>query len=80
MFGLGPSELILILLLVLIVFGAGKLPEIGGALGKGLRSFKDAVNSEHDEESSEDAKQVEDTSSEEHPHVEAKQDENKQDH
>lgn len=43
MFGLGTTELLLILVLVLIVFGAGKLPEIGGALGKGIRSFKKAV-------------------------------------
>ncbi len=40
MFGLGTTELILILVLVLIVFGAGKLPEIGNSLGKGIRSFK----------------------------------------
>jgi len=43
MFGLGTTELLIILVLVLIVFGAGKLPEIGGALGKGIRSFKKAV-------------------------------------
>jgi sec-independent protein translocase protein TatA len=44
MFGLGSTELILILVLVLIIFGAGKLPEIGGALGKGLRSFKKGIH------------------------------------
>lgn len=43
MFGLGTTELVIILVLVLIIFGAGKLPEIGGALGKGLRSFKKAT-------------------------------------
>lgn len=43
MFGLGSTELIIILVLVLIIFGAGKLPEIGGALGKGMRSFRKAV-------------------------------------
>ncbi|WP_432821413.1 twin-arginine translocase TatA/TatE family subunit [Trichloromonas sp.] len=43
MFGLGTTEMLIILVLVLVVFGAGKLPEIGGALGKGLRSFKKAV-------------------------------------
>lgn len=42
MFGLGTTELILILVLVLIIFGAGKLPEIGNSLGKGIRSFKKA--------------------------------------
>ena len=43
MFGLGTQELLIILALVLIVFGAGKLPQVGGALGKGLRNFKDGV-------------------------------------
>lgn len=48
MFGLGTTEMVLILVLVLIVFGAGKLPEIGGALGKGIRSFRKATQ-ERDE-------------------------------
>ena len=39
---LGVSELLVILVIVLIVFGAGKLPEVGRALGDGLRSFKKA--------------------------------------
>lgn len=43
MFGLGTTELIIILILVLVIFGAGKLPQVGGALGKGLRNFKDGV-------------------------------------
>ena len=46
MFGLGTGELFLILAIVLIIFGAGKLPEIGGALGRGIRSFKKEVSSE----------------------------------
>ena len=40
MFGFGMPELIIILVIVLLVFGAGKLPEIGGALGKSIRNFK----------------------------------------
>jgi sec-independent protein translocase protein TatA len=44
MFGLGSTELIIILVLVLVIFGAGKLPEIGGALGKGIRSFKKGIS------------------------------------
>lgn len=43
MFGLGTSELMIILVLVLIIFGAGKLPQVGAALGKGLSSFKKEV-------------------------------------
>ena len=42
MFGLGTQELLIILVLVMIIFGAGKLPQVGGALGKGLRNFKKA--------------------------------------
>ena len=42
-FRIGPTELIIILVIVMIVFGVGRLPEIGGALGKGIRSFKRSV-------------------------------------
>ena len=42
MFGFGMPELIIILVIVLVVFGAGKLPEIGGAFGKSIRNFKRA--------------------------------------
>ena len=42
MFGIGTTELIIILVIVLIIFGAGKLPEIGGAFGKALKNFKGA--------------------------------------
>jgi len=37
---LGPLEIGLILVLVMIVFGVGKLPQVGGALGKGIREFR----------------------------------------
>lgn len=40
MFGIGVPELIVIMVIALIVFGPGKLPEIGSALGKGIRDFK----------------------------------------
>jgi sec-independent protein translocase protein TatA len=40
----GPWELALILGIVVIVFGVGKLPEVGGALGKGIREFKKATD------------------------------------
>lgn len=50
MFGLGTQELLIILVLVMIVFGAGKLPQVGSALGKGLRNFKKGVNDANDEE------------------------------
>jgi len=43
MFGIGMPELIIILVIILIIFGAGKLPEIGGAIGKSIRNFKKAT-------------------------------------
>ena len=44
MFGLGTTELIIILILVMIVFGAGKLPQVAKSLGKGVRDFKDGID------------------------------------
>lgn len=44
MLGLGFPELALILVIGLVVFGPGKLPSVGGALGKSMREFKTAVN------------------------------------
>jgi len=49
MFGLGMPELIVIMVIVLIIFGAGKLPEIGAGLGRGIRNFKNAGKEIHDE-------------------------------
>jgi len=46
MFGLGTQELVIILVLVLVIFGAGKLPQVGGALGKGIRNFKSGLREE----------------------------------
>ncbi|MGD9211658.1 MAG: twin-arginine translocase TatA/TatE family subunit [Desulfobacteraceae bacterium] len=43
MFGIGMPELIIILVIILIIFGAGKLPEIGGGMGKAIRNFKNAT-------------------------------------
>ena len=44
MFGIGMPELIIILVIILIIFGAGKLPEIGAGMGKDIRNFKGATN------------------------------------
>ena len=68
MFGLGVPEILIILVVALLVFGPGRLPEIGTALGRGIRDFKkslegssgdgdttaDAASSADDEEDDED--------------------------
>ena len=53
-FRVGPVELILLLVVVLIIFGAGKLPEIGGAMGKGIRAFKRGQEGLQDRDDAED--------------------------
>ncbi len=55
---LGPLEIGLILLLVLIVFGAGKLPDVGSALGRSIREFNRAKNGEDEVKKEKDASQA----------------------
>ena len=55
-FHIGPWEIALILVIILIVFGVGKLPQVGGAIGKGLRAFRRGQRGEEDEEEEEEEK------------------------
>ena len=50
----GPTELIILLVIVLLIFGPGRIAKIAGELGKGIRSFKEGVNSENEAESKQD--------------------------
>ena len=58
MFGLGPWELGIILVIVLIIFGAGKLPDIGAGIGKGIKNFKKGM-SEAEVEKKEESEKIE---------------------
>lgn len=55
-FRIGPWEIALVLVIILIVFGVGKLPQVGGAIGKGLRAFKRGQRGEDEEEEKEEEK------------------------
>ena len=50
-------ELIVILVIIVIIFGAGKLPEIGSGIGKGIKNFKDATKNEDKKEIDKDDKE-----------------------
>jgi sec-independent protein translocase protein TatA len=52
----GVWEIVLILVIILIVFGVGKLPQVGSSIGKGIRSFKKAQSGEDEEEEKKAAK------------------------
>jgi sec-independent protein translocase protein TatA len=51
-FRIGPTELIIVLVIVMIIFGVGKLPEIGGAMGKAIREFRKTQKADLVEEES----------------------------
>ena len=56
MFPMGPWEITLIVIIILIVFGVGKLPQVGGAIGKGLRSFRKGQHGEGEGDGEEEEK------------------------
>lgn len=55
--GFGVTELLIILLIVLVFFGAGKLPEIGSALGKGIQGFRKSMDGGNEESGEESGKE-----------------------
>ncbi len=52
-FRMGPLEIGLIIVIILIVFGVGKLPQVGGAIGKGMRAFRKGQQGEDEDEEEE---------------------------
>ncbi|MDO9530158.1 MAG: twin-arginine translocase TatA/TatE family subunit [Syntrophales bacterium] len=58
MFGIGMPELLIILVIILIIFGAGKLPEIGSAIGRGIKNFKKATAEPEEIDVTPDSKKI----------------------
>ena len=54
-FRIGPTELIIVLVIVMIVFGVGRLPEIGSSMGKAIREFRSTVSGKSDDSDEPDA-------------------------
>ena len=53
-FKVGPTELIIVLAIVMIIFGAGRLPQVGASMGNALREFRQAVAPKDDDKPAED--------------------------
>ena len=53
-FHVGPMEIGLILVIILIIFGVGRLPQVGGAIGKSIREFRKARSGEEEEDKDKD--------------------------
>jgi sec-independent protein translocase protein TatA len=50
MFGLGTQELLIILVIVIVIFGANKIPQLGKGLGEGIKNFKNSMKAAHEDE------------------------------
>jgi sec-independent protein translocase protein TatA len=58
-FNLGPTELIIILVIIIILFGAGRISKIAGELGQGIREFRKGISPEEDKKAAEEKKNKE---------------------
>ena len=58
MSGIGPMELVIVLVIALLVLGPKKLPEVGRSMGRGMREFKESLAGESDERERDDEKPV----------------------
>jgi sec-independent protein translocase protein TatA len=59
MFRLGPLELAIILVIVVLLFGIGRISKVGGELGKGIRAFKDGLTGDQKKESGQEGTSAE---------------------
>jgi sec-independent protein translocase protein TatA len=55
MLGLGPTELVIILVIIVIVFGVGRISKIGGELGSGIKAFKEGLGGDEEKEAEAEA-------------------------
>ena len=53
---LGTTELVIILVIVVVIFGASRLPQLGKGVGEGIRNFKDSIRSGQEKETDEETK------------------------
>jgi len=72
MFGIGTTELVIIMFIILLIFGAKKLPELAQGLGKGIREFKKASNEIQDELNFDNTDQIKPTNDTPKPEPEQK--------
>ncbi len=59
MFGLGGWEIAIILFVILLIFGVGRLPELGGGIGKAITNFKKAIKDDDSNKKDEDKEKIE---------------------
>ena len=56
---IGPLEIIIVLVIILIIFGVGRLPEVGGGIGKGLREFRSGLKGDNDDDAKKESEDSE---------------------
>jgi sec-independent protein translocase protein TatA len=64
MLGLGPTELVIILVIIVIVFGVGRISKIGGELGSGIKAFKEGLGGDEEKEAEAEAETETETETE----------------
>jgi sec-independent protein translocase protein TatA len=57
--GIGPMELVIVLVIALLVLGPKRLPEVGRSIGRGMREFKESISGSRDDEDDDDVSRLE---------------------